>query len=159
MDKNNPHNKDEIKNINTNQEEQKSTKNKSDINIIKMNNINDKFNYLNNTKDNYDKLFIHEYIENIQLIENNQEIIDKKLNYLKVNKNYYNIKRPENDIKLKFKKQIKNLFFEELANNDKKDENNGSYFNINPDAFNCNNNNKNNLYKSDGLYNIFKGID
>ena len=40
MDKNNPHNKDEIKNINTNQEEQKSTKNKSDINIIKMNNNN-----------------------------------------------------------------------------------------------------------------------
>ena len=159
MDKNNPHNKDEIKNINTNQEEQKSTKNKSDINIIKMNNINDKFNYFNNTKDNYDKLFIHEYIENIQLIENNQEIIDKKLNYLKVNKDYYNIKRPENDIKLKFKKQIKNLFFEELANNDKKDENNCSYFNINPDTFNCNNNNKNNLYKSDGLYNIFKGID
>ena len=158
MDKNNPHNKDEIKNINTNQEEQKSTKNKSDINIIKMNNINDKFNYLNNTKDNYDKLFIHEYIENIQLIENNQEIIDKKLNYLKVNKDYYNIKRPENDIKLKFKKQLKNLFFEELANNGKKDENNGSYFNINPDAFNCNNN-KNNLYKSDGLYDIFKGID
>ena len=65
----------------------------NNINEIKMNNINNKFNYFQNTKDNYDKLFIHEYIENIHLIENSQELIDKKINYLKLNKDYYNIKK------------------------------------------------------------------
>ena len=118
---------------------------------IKMNNINNKFDYFQNTKDNYDKLFIHEYIENVQLIENNQEIIDKKLNYLKLNKDLYNnIKKPEIDIKLKLKKQTKNLFIEELSNSSNDKENNDSYFKISSEAFNINNN-KNKLYKADEL--------
>ena len=126
----------------------------NNINDIRMNTINNKFDYFKNTKDNYDKLFIHEYIENIHLIENSQEIIDKKLNYLKLNKDYYNIKKPELDMKLQLKKQTKNLFLEELSNSDKK-EKNDSYFNISPEAFEYNSNNKNSLYKSDGLLNIF----
>ena len=121
----------------------------------KINNIDNKFNYFQNTKDNYDKLFIHEYIENIHLIENNQEIIDKKLNYLKMNKDFNNDKKPELDKKILLKRQTKNLFIEELSNIKKEELNNDSYFNISPEEFTYNNNNKNSLYKSDGLLNIF----
>ena len=121
----------------------------------KINNIDNKFNYFQNTKDNYDKLFIHEYIENIHLIENNQEIIDKKLNFLKINKDFNNDKKPELDKKILLKKQTKNLFIEELSNIKKEELNNDSYFNISPEEFTYNNNNKNSLYKSDGLLNIF----
>ena len=120
----------------------------------KINNIDNKFNYFQNTKDNYDKLFIHEYIENIHLIENNQEIIDKKLNFLKINKDFNNDKKPELDKKILLKKQTKNLFIEELSNIKKEELNNDSYFNISPEEFTYNNN-KNSLYKSDGLLNIF----
>ena len=127
----------------------------NNINEIKMNNINNKFDYFKNTKDNYDKLFIHEYIENIQLIENSQELIDKKINYLKLNKDYYNIKKPELDMKLQLKRQTKNLFMEELSKDNNKEEVNNSYFKISPEAFEYNHNNKNSLYKSDGLLNIF----
>ena len=133
-------------------ENQQSQEN--NINEIKMNNINNKFDYFQNTKDNYDKLFIHEYIENIHLIENNQELIDKKLNYLKLNKDYYNIKKPELDMKLQLKRQTKNLFIEELTNDNNKEEDNDSYFKLSPEAFEYNHNNKNSLYKSDGLLNI-----
>ena len=87
------------------QPEQPESKN---INELKLNNINNKFDYFQNTKDNYDKLFIHEYIENLHLIENNQEMIDKKLNFLKLNKDLYDIKKPELDIKLQLKKQSPN---------------------------------------------------
>ena len=121
----------------------------------KINNIDNKFNYFQNTKDNYDKLFIHEYIENIHLIENNQEIIDKKLNFLKINKDFNNNKKPELDKKILLKRQTKNLFIEELSNIKKEELNNDSYFNISPEEFTYNNNNKNSLYKSDGLLNIF----
>ena len=127
----------------------------NNINEIKMNNINNKFDYFKNTKDNYDKLFIHEYIENIQLIENSQELIDKKLNYLKLNRDCFNCKRPELDMKLQLKMQTKNLFMEELSKDNNKEEVNNSYFKISPDAFEYNHNNKNRLYKSDGLLNIF----
>ena len=120
----------------------------------KINNIDNKFNYFQNTKDNYDKLFIHEYIENIHLIENNQEIIDKKLNFLKMNKDFNNDKKPELDKKILLKRQTKNLFTEELSNIKKEELNNDSYFNISPEEFTYNNN-KNSLYKSDGLLNIF----
>ena len=152
-------NEQEIKDKQTNiemnkKEEDIKQQEDNNINDIRMNNINNKFNYFQNTKDNYDKLFIHEYIENIHLIENSQEIIDKKLNYLKLNKDYYNIKKPELDMKLQLKKQTKNLFLEELSNNDK-NEKNDSYFNISLEAFEYNSNNKNSLYKSDGLLNIF----
>ena len=134
------------------QPEQPESKN---INELKLNNINNKFDYFQNTKDNYDKLFIHEYIENLHLIENNQEMIDKKLNFLKLNKDLYDIKKPELDIKLQLKKQTKNLFLEELTNNNTQQENADSYFNLSPEAFEYNSNNKNKLYKSDGLFNIF----
>ena len=137
-----------------NKEKDKQQPEHNNINEIKMNNIDNKFNYFQNTKDNYDKLFIHEYIENIHLIENSQELIDKKINYLKLNKDYYNIKKPELDMKLQLKRQTKNLFMEELAKGKNK-ENNDSYFNISPKAFEYNHNNKNILYKSDGLLNIF----
>jgi hypothetical protein len=125
----------------------------NNINEIKMNNINNKFDYFKNTKDIYDKLFIHEYIENIHLIENNQELMDKKLNYLKMNKDYYNNKKQEINFKLQLKRRTKNLFYEELSKG-KKSEKNDSYFHISPEAFEYNHNNKNILYKSDGLVKI-----
>ena len=133
------------------QEQQPESKN---INELKLNNINNKFDYFKNTKDNYDKLFIHEYIENIHLIENNQEMIDKKLNFLKLSKDLYDIKKPELDIKIQLKKQTKNLFLEELSNTNIQ-ENSDSYFTISSEAFEYNYNDKNKLYKSDGLLNIF----
>ena len=133
------------------QEKQPESKN---INELKLNNINNKFDYFKNTKDNYDKLFIHEYIENIHLIENNQEMIDKKLNFLKLSKDLYDIKKPELDIKIQLKKQTKNLFLEELSNTNIQ-ENSDSYFTISSEAFEYNYNDKNKLYKSDGLLNIF----
>ena len=139
-----------------NKEKDKQQPEHNNINEIKMNNIDNKFNYFQNTKDNYDKLFIHEYIENIHLIENSQELIDKKINYLKLNKDYYNIKKPELDMKLQLKRQTKNLFMEELSKeNNNKEEDNNSYFKLSPEAFEYNHNNKNILYKSDGLLNIF----
>ena len=133
------------------QEQQPESKN---INELKLNNINNKFDYFKNTKDNYDKLFIHEYIENIHLIENNQEMIDKKLNFLKLSKDLYNIKKPELDIKIQLKKQTKNLLLEEISNTNIQ-ENSDSYFNLSSEAFEYNYNDKNKLYKSDGLLNIF----
>ena len=133
-----------------NQEKENEIKQENNINEIRMNNINNKFDYFQNTKDNYDKLFIHEYIENIHLIENNQELMDKKLNYLKMTKEYYNNKKTEMNMNLNLKKITKNLFMEELAKGKNK-ENNDSYFNISPKAFEFNNNDKNHLYKSDGL--------
>ena len=144
--------KNNINEIITIQEQQPESKN---INELKLNNINNKFDYFQNTKDNYDKLFIHEYIENLHLIENNQDMIDKKLNFLKLNKDLYNIKKPELDIKLQLKKQTKNLFLEELSNSNIQEENSDSYFNLSPEAFEYNSNNKNKLYKSDGLLNVF----
>ena len=141
-------------NINEMINKQEQPPESKNINELKLNNINNKFDYFKNTKDNYDKLFIHEYIENIHLIENNQEMIDKKLNFLKLNKDLHNIKKPELDIKLQLKKQTKNLFFEELSNANIQ-ENSDNYFNLSPEAFEYNYNNKNKLYKSDGLLNIF----
>ena len=139
-----------------NKEKDKQQSEQNNINEIKMNNIDNKFNYFQNTKDNYDKLFIHEYIENIHLIENSQELIDKKINYLKLNKDYYNIKKPELDMKLQLKRQTKNLFMEELSkDNNNKEEDKNSYFKLSPEAFEYSHNNKNILYKSDGLLNIF----
>ena len=139
-----------------NKEKDKQQPEHNNINEIKMNNIYNKFNYFQNTKDNYDKLFIHEYIENIHLIENSQELIDKKINYLKLNKDYYNIKKPELDMKLQLKRQTKNLFIEKLSkDNNNKEEDKNSYFKVSPEAFEYSHNNKNILYKSDGLLNIF----
>ena len=59
-------------------------------------------------------------------------------------------------MKLQLKRQTKNLFMEELSKeNNNKEEVNNSYFKISPEAFEYNHNNKNILYKSDGLLNIF----
>ena len=158
MENNNEHelqNEQQNNEIN-NKEKDKQQPEYNNINEIKMNNIDNKFNYFQNTKDNYDKLFIHEYIENIHLIENSQELIDKKINYLKLNKDYYNIKKPELDMKLQLKRQTKNLFMEELSkDNNNKEEDKNSYFKLSPEAFEYSHNNKNILYKSDGLLNIF----
>lgn len=138
--------------INNNENVNKKIEGNS-INEIRINNINNKFDYFQNTKDNYDKLFIHEYIENIQLIENNQDLIDKKLNILKLNKDLYNIKKPELDMKLQIKRQTKNLIIEELSNDNNKEKEDNSYFTLSPEAFDYNNN-ENNLYKSNGLLKI-----
>ena len=121
----------------------------------KLKKIDEKYKYFDNTKDNYDKLFIHEYIENIHLIENNQEIIDEKLNYLKLNQELYNSKKIESNPKYKFKKYIKNLLIEELCNDEgDKSDNNQFFFKIESSAFDYGNNNKNKFYKDDGLTNI-----
>ena len=117
--------------------------------------IDDKIKYFESVKDNYDKLFLHENIENIHLIQNNQTINEKKIEYLKLNKEFHNIKKPDLDFKLQIKKQIKNLFIEELATNNKNDNDN-CYFHIEPEAFNYGKNNKNIIYKSEGLANIFR---
>ena len=119
-----------------------------------MNNMDVKFKYFEDTKDNYDKLFIHENVENMHLVENNLDIIDKKMNYLKLIKEFYNNKKPELNIKLQLKKQTKNILIEELTKNNNND-NKDSYFNIDPEAYNYSNNNKNILYKSEGLAKIF----
>ena len=58
-------------------------------------------------------------------------------------------------MKLQLKRQTKNLFMEELSKDNNKKEVNNSYFKISPEAFEYNHNNKNSLYKSDGLLNIF----
>ena len=143
-----------MENNKENTQEPNNNNNNINDNMEIMNNMDIKFKYFENTKDNYDKLFIHENVENMHLIENNLDIIDKKMNYLKLIKEFYNNKKPELNIKLQLKKQTKNVLLEELAKNNNND-NKDSYFNIDPEAFNYCNNNKNILYKSEGLANIF----
>ena len=58
-------------------------------------------------------------------------------------------------MKLQLKRQTKNLFMEELSKDNNKEEVNNSYFKLSPEAFEYSHNNKNILYKSDGLLNIF----
>ena len=146
-------NKDELVNVENSNNSQKDKIYETDKRI---NEIDDKLKYFESVKDNYNKLFLHENIENIHLIQNNQTINEKKIEYLQLNKEFHNIKKPELDFKLQLKKQIKNLFIEELAtNNNNKNDNNNCYFHIEPDAFKYGNNNKNILYKSEGLTNIF----
>ena len=137
-----------------NKETSNDQKSNSNDNMLKINEIDKKFKFFDDTKDNYDKLFIHENIENIHLIENNLDIIDKKMNYLKLNKELYNTKKPDINSKLQLKRQTRNIIIEELTINNN-NENKDSYFNIDPEAFNYSNNNKNLLYKSEGLENIF----
>ena len=146
-------NKDELVNVDNSNN---SKNDKMDEIDKRMNEIDDKLKYFESVKENYDKLFLHENIENIHLIQNNQTINEKKIEYLKLNKEFHNIKKPELDFKLQLKKQIKNLIIEELAtNNNNKNDNINCYFRIEPDAFKYGSNNKNILYKSEGLANIF----
>ena len=119
----------------------------------KMNEIDEKFKSFENIKKNYNKLFFYESIGSIHLIEDNLDIIDKKMKYLKLSKDFYNNKRPDLDLKFQLKKQTKNIIIEEQLNNN---ENYDDFFCIKPEALNYCNNNKNIFYKSEGLPNIFK---
>ena len=128
--------------------------NESNDNISKkMIEINSKYKYLEENKNIVDKIVIHSLMENIKIIGSNQDILENKINYLKLNKELNSIKKPELDLKLQLKKQTKNIIFEEMVNNNNK-ENMENYFKIEDDAFNYGNNNKNNLYKSRGLIKI-----
>ena len=122
--------------------------------LSKIKEIDEKFKYFEDMKDNYDKLYIHKSIENIQLTKNNLDIIDKKINYFKLNKEYFNNKKSEIGLRLQLKKQTKNIIIEELFNNNENDD----YFHLENEAFSYGNNNKNLLYKSEGLDDITKII-
>ena len=135
-------------------------KNNSDNNINnaelreRLNKIEDKFKYFDDMKENYDKFFMHEYLENIGLVENNQDLMEKKIDYFKSNQELYNIKKPEMDLKLLYKRRMKNYLIEELLNVNN-DELKDCYFNLDPKAFEYGTNNKNILYKDEGLQNIY----
>ena len=120
----------------------------------KMIEIDSKYKYLEENKNIVDKIVIHSLMENIKIIGSNQDIIENKINYLKLNKELNNIKKPELDLKLQLKKQTKNIIFEEMLNNNNERNNMDEYFKIEDDAFNYGNNNKNILYKSRGLIKI-----
>ena len=88
-------------------------------------------------------------------MEGNLDIMEKKMNYLKLSKDFYNNKNPELDLKFQLKKQTKNIIIEEqlsINNNENYDD----YFCIKPEALNYSNNNNNIFYKSEELPNIFK---
>ena len=122
----------------------------------KMNEIDEKFKSFENIKKNYNTLlFLNERIGSIHLMEDNLDIIDKKMKYLQLFQDFYNNKRPELDLKFQLKKQTKNIIIEEqlsINNNENYDD----FFCIKPEALNYCNNNKNIFYKSEGLPNIFK---
>ena len=120
----------------------------------KMVEIDLKYKYLEENKNIVDKIVIHSLMENIKIIGSNQDIIENKINFLKLNKELNNIKKPELDLKLQLKKQTKNIIFEEMLNNNNERNNMDEYFKIEDDAFNYGNNNKNILYKSRGLIKI-----
>ena len=138
----------EQSNAQINEKEQKF----NDI-ALKINQIDKKIKYLEEIKNNFDQIIKQGTPETLLSIDNNQEILDKKMNYLKLNQELYNIKKPEINLKLQLKNKAKNIFFEELSTNNNI-ENNDNYFQIDIEAFNYGNNNKNNLYKSEGLYKI-----
>ena len=118
----------------------------------KMNEIEEKNKYLENAKKSYEKIFAHEFIENVKIIENNQDVLDKKMNYLKLNKELFNNKKPELNSILQLKKRTKERIYEEISENNK--EYDDDYFHIDMEAYNYCNNNKNNIYKSYGLKKI-----
>ena len=120
----------------------------------KITEIDSKYKYLEENKNIVDKIVIHSLMENIKIIGSNQDIIENKINFLKLNKELNNIKKPELDLKLQLKKQTKNIIFEEMLNNNNERNNMDEYFKIEDDAFNYGNNNKNILYKSRGLIKI-----
>ena len=120
----------------------------------KMIEIDSKYKYLEENKNIVDKIVIHSLMENIKIIGSNQDIIENKINYLKLNKELNNIKKPELDLKLQLKKHTKNIIFEEMLNNNNERNNMDEYFKIEDEAFNYGNNNKNILYKSRGLIKI-----
>ena len=135
-------------NIQNDLKEQQNLQNiKNDEISKKMNEIDEQLKFFENSKENYDKLFFNENLESIHLIENNLDIIDNKMEYLKLYKDFYNNKKPELDLKFQLKRQTKNMINEELLINN--DENNDDYFNIKPEIINYDDSNKNYFYKSD----------
>ena len=142
------------KNLNI-QNDLKEKNNKNNDISQKMNEIDEKLKSFENKKENYNKLFFSESIESIHLIEDNLDIIDKKMAYLKLYKDFYNNKNPELDLKFQLKKQTNNIINEELLNDN---EIYDDYFYIKPEALNYCNNNKNFFFKSEelNLKNIFK---
>ena len=138
----------EQSNAQINEKEQKF----NDI-ALKINQIDEKIKYLEEIKNNFDQIIKQGTPETLLSIDNNQEILDKKMNYLKLNQELYNIKKPEINIRFQFKNKEKNIIFEELSKNNN-NETNDNYFQIDSEAFNYGNNNKNNLYKSERLYKI-----
>ena len=122
----------------------------NDIND-KVNQIDEKIKYLEEIKNNFDQIIKQGTPETLLSIDKNQEILDKKMNYLKLNQELYNIKKPEISLKLQLKNKLKNIFIEDLSNNNNNNENIDNYFQIDMEAFNYGNNNKNNLYQSEGL--------
>ena len=140
--------------FNNKESNEENKENNIDIDINrKMDEIDSKYKYLEENKNNFDKILLHSLMENIKIIDTNQELQESKINYFKLNKELNNIKKPELDLNLQFKKQIKNIIFEEMLNNNN-NENMEKYFKIEEDAYNYGNNNKNNLYKSRGLIKI-----
>ena len=140
--------------FNNKESNEENKENNIDIDINrKMDEIDSKYKYLEENKNNFDKILLHSLMENIKIIDTNQELQESKINYFKLNKELNNIKKPELDLNLQFKKQIKNIIFEEMLNNNN-NENMEGYFKIEEDAYNYGNNNKNNLYKSRGLIKI-----
>ena len=122
---------------------------------VKINEIDDKFKSFESIKHNYNKLILNECFGRFHLMEGNLDIMEKKMNYLKLSKDFYNNKNPELDLKFQLKKQTKNIIIEEqlsINNNENYDD----YFCIKPEALNYSNHNNNIFYKSEGLPNIFK---
>ena len=111
-----------------------------------MSEIEEKNKYLEIAKKHYETIFAQEFIENVKITESCQEVIDKKMDYLRLSKELYNNKKPELNSILQLKKKTKERIYEEISENNK--EYDDDYFHIDSEAYNYCNNNKNNIYKS-----------
>ena len=117
-----------------------------------MNEIEEKNKYFEGAKKSYEKIFAQEFIENVKIVESCQQVLDKKMDYLRLSKELYNNKKPELNSILQLKKKTKERIYEEISENNK--EYDDDYFHIDMEAYNYCNNNKNNIYKSYGLKKI-----
>ena len=132
-----------------NEEEQNEVKNEIKKTLSE---IEEKNKYLESAKEPYGKILAQESIENVKIIESFQDVIDKKIDYLKLSKELFNNKKPELNSILQLKKKTKERIYEEISENNK--EYDDDYFHIDSEAYNYCNNNKNNIYKSYGLNKI-----
>ena len=117
-----------------------------------MSEIEEKNKYFESAKNSYEKIFAQEFIENVKIVESCQQVLDKKMDYLRLSKELYNNKKPELNSILQLKKKTKERIYEEISENNK--EYDDDYFHIDMEAYNYCNNNKNNIYKSYGLKKI-----
>ena len=117
-----------------------------------MNEIEEKNKYFEGAKKSYEKIFAQEFIEKVKIVESCQQVLDKKMDYLRLSKELYNNKKPELNSILQLKKKTKERIYEEISENNK--EYDDDYFHIDMEAYNYCNNNKNNIYKSYGLKKI-----